>query len=403
MSKVFDKIGSLITLLALITISFTVKPFRVLFGLTLSDVLMLAACFFFIIQFQKINYSKTYFINLASSLLIAIGYATSYYNSEFPENTILDSTKVFFTFTIGPWVLINFNRHNDKSLQSINALLIGLIIVSLIGGIELFTAKQFFHNENLWGRYASLTEHPNELGPFCAVFGVMAIGLLLNGKYKLLYGISSVTALIGIIASASMSAALGYLVGLALVLVINKKYVTLFVLTSLAFILYIAFYEILTTYKFGFNSIFSRLLDFFNSGSNYITAEQRKLSLELAFSKIQKNPFLGVGTSDIYLVPHNALIYAWWSSGILGLIGIVIIIFYNIWILIKMVFSSKQFDKKYLAKVILAALIVSLIENFVSPGSFRRTSWVIFWIAISFSAVSKQQYRNLKYANRHLA
>lgn len=380
-----DLIARWLLFAALFSVSFTNPDVAVPgVGVNVSDVLLAASA---LVSFAGYRSKRTVppsvRIAMVGTALYALGlFLTAAFSDDkllFLDNTI----KYLIATAIGCLLAIRLLRSQDSLLMAIRFAVAGAALNGLIGGVEMVQGASFFHQEiEGWGRFSAATEHPNELGAICAVFGALAFHVAISDRWKAtwFFWMCLGGTVIGLVASASMGAAIGFAVAVGVSLFASRKpLLALLILATGPFALPLVLSLVTdTSGTQGGNSLGLRLMDLLGSGSDYTTAQSRLSEYSLAWEAIRENPFIGHNLTSEALA-HNFALYAWSHGGILALVGTLTFVGFmslGIW----MTYSRVRNHQSVLPGAAMITMIAFAAVIFVSPPAVRRSTWVPTWI-----------------------
>ncbi len=275
-------------------------------------------------------------------------------------------------------------RTKDRLQTAILCVILGCGLNGALATFEMVRGSSFLVRETFyWGRYFGLTEHPNELGGLCAVFGVLSFHLAMarKGKAGRIYWTCLVPLMGGLVASSSMGAAGSFCVGMGLSLVMSRKPLIAAALvgSALFFFSFAGSLLSLVTGAQGGNALTSRLAALLESGSDYSTARSRLSEYSLTWDAIQSNPFIGHVLPTEGLA-HNFLLFAWGHGGFLALVGTAVFcsaLMAGCWTLYRKIPARES----VLPGACFVAMVAFMCVISVSPPAVRRSTWVPTWVA----------------------
>lgn len=386
-TQLFSRAGFVSLCLALATITFTAAPFRLPGNLTLSDYILIFALACAAPWRISNTYAKLAFAGSALYFLSLLITAAATYND---AKFIIEALKLFFATGLGIATctsLINSRKRLDIAIAATAA---GLCVNALFSLLQMRTGQSyFFHAPNFWGRFAGLSEHPNELGPACAIFFSVCLYFAVNarGRGQLAYAALSGLLAIGILTSASMTAAAGAALGFVGAFVGQRRPFTMLTGVVTTMVATPALMGAITVAgEGGLNSLGARLERFARGGAEYETAASRLNSFDNSWRIVSENPF--IGHRMVGELPHNFLLFAWHHGGVLALIGVSILVASILTGLLRL--YAAKWRSSLIPGAMLTACVVFILAISLSPPAVRRSTWAFCWLGAAAIGVHLQ-------------
>ncbi|MES2834793.1 MAG: hypothetical protein V4707_08810 [Pseudomonadota bacterium] len=373
-------------LVALLTVSITEPSLRLpVVDANFSDILLIASAATSFL-FSRITRPVPTLVWVAAlgSIIYSLGLIiTSFFYID-QANLLITTIKYFIATGLGCLLACRLLRTNERVQTAIFFLIFGCAANGALATFEMLRGTSVLVRDILyWGRYLGLTEHPNELGGVCAVFGVFSFHLAMarKGKAGRIYWILLLPLVSGLVASSSMGAAGSFCVGVALSLVLSRKPLIAAALVASAVFLFSFAGSLLSlaTGAQGGNALTLRLAALFQSGSDYTTARSRLSEYSLTWDAVQSNPLIGHALPAEALA-HNFLLFAWGHGGILALVGTAVFcsaLMAGCWTLYRKIPARES----VLPGACFVAMVAFLCVISVSPPAVRRSTWVPTWVA----------------------
>jgi O-antigen ligase len=383
-------------------------------GLAISDWLYLFALGFAFLetltfQKKKLNYwIKNPFIPLAA--IIGLSATISTVNSKNVGIAFMEIFQQLFVITIFIsiiWILIS--RGKIKSI--ILAFIYSGVFTASVATLDYFTGSRYglllssTPDINLWDRYAGTLGHPNKFGYFLVLTLLLTIGYWIDRSksqkrttlYEVYWGVIILVQIFGVYLSNSVTAYIGLIVGLlvfAYSIMSNKIHfnnmiwISIFLLFISIFIILIFLYPYIKT---------SSAIDFIERGFERVittTYGSRIVVLKVAWQRILKNPFIGVGydqisTSSSNLVQftlgssiHNPLLQIWYTGGFFGFIGWIAIYIYLGWSATKVLL--KKGDRSPIIISLVAAILSILVMDQFQDAIYQREKWLVIGLFVGW-------------------
>ncbi len=272
-----------------------------------------------------------------------------------------------------------------------------VVSAAVCGGWVLAQKYGHLPGDLLGGRYGGLSDHPNDLGELTACAFVPALALAYR-DHRWIIAVAGVA--VGLAFSGSIGGLIAAITGLAFGLCSRDlARPTLIALAIGASAL------VLASPLIG-SSALTRFSTSTDAGAQYgqDTFQSRLLTYRLAWERIKANPFLGVGedvpsssildaqTATSYQV-HNLFLGRWYSSGIFGLVGVLMIVGSIGLLGWRLIIRSPD---RYLAIALFAGYVAYLIDDMSEPSLYQRFSLVPALLMISLAAVAARAARPVR-------
>jgi len=363
------------------------------------------------LTYQKKNFIcwlKNPFIPFAA--LICFGALISITNASYWEIAFIEILQQLFVITVFLsliWILVR----RGKIKLIIFAFISSGVLTACIATLDFFTGSRYgpllssTPNVNFWGRYAGTLGHPNKFGFFLVLTALLTIGFWLDGLhsqkrsplYNFSWGSIFLIQVFGVYLSNSITAYVGLMVGIFVYGNVKLAKKGLFIrmpwaspLLLLIMILVIIIFTlpyIKTSGAYGFiQTGVERVIN--------TTSEGRIVVYKLAWSRILKNPLIGVGydqisTSGINLVQsilgtsvHNALLEIWYTGGLFAFIGWLAIYIYLGWFAVKVIIG--KVNQSPIVISLVSAVLSALVMDQFQDSIYQREKWLVFGLFVAW-------------------
>ena len=271
-------------------------------------------------------------------------------------------------------------------------------------------------NADFYYRYAGTLGHPNKLGYFLVLTGLLTLaqwGIAHKAHIKqTAWAIILAVQIGGIFISGSVTAYLGILLGCIALLLrlrqLQKKilFLTISVIPIASLFLIFLFMSGNITFSQSEreNNIIWRSLNRVGD----ITAQTRVVVYEQALQKISESPIIGVGydqvsTSNIesenrFLETsvHNALLQILYTGGLFAFAGWAFIYLYLGWQALKTILAKNIPNHNVFMAISLASGVLSiLLMDQFQDAIYQREKWLIFGLFFSYISSTKILHANL--------
>lgn len=366
-------------------------------GFTYSDLLLIAAALCSVHRLPALGRPL-----IASAPLIMIGMfyclglALTSLDALDAVGTIYLATRMAICLIIAPILTCDILDSRKRLISGIQVAAAGGAVNGLLGFFQIFTNEPYLVGQALTaGRYPGLSEHPNELGLYCAAFLGAALFYSFQSSRRVVNLICLLGLLLGIWASASISGFVAAVATVAIWATVGRHWGFRVVALATALGLAAVVMPMVNSETFGFNSLAGRLADLTNRGGEYVTVEARLDSLRFAWDSIRANVFTGVGLVDVPSLPHNFAVYAWWEAGIFAFVGMTLgMAWLTVKVARKALAPSYKLTREFMAPLILgySSFLICAIST---PGVARRSTWVICWLMCAGFAIHRTHVARL--------
>ncbi len=260
-----------------------------------------------------------------------------------------------------------------------------------------------------WGRYAGTLGHPNKFGYYLVLTSTLSIAKFIEISLrrsrpiaKLYWGLLIAVQVFGLYLSGSLTAYLGFLLSIIVLVVFSKgliRQITHYSFPALLLGVPILLFGMIFSNVLPSNSLspgtslISKALD--RVGST--TAYTRWYIFQEALQTIGDNPLVGAGYDQISTsgiatdfrqldgTVHNMFLQNWYVGGFFSFIGWLIIYIKLGWMAIA---TAQLGKKKNISPVLLgiaaAALAIILMDQF-QDAVYQREKWLIFGLLVGLS------------------
>jgi O-antigen ligase len=315
-------------------------------------------------------------------------------------------------------VLHSAQNDNKKVPSILKSIAFSGIAVSIISIFYLFLGIKTYD-----GRLSAFFLNPNHLAMYLAPAWLMVFGLIFfikNKKEKIFWIIGLLIISVALFFTYSFGAWMGIIAGITIILILRykwgtrdtggkgekrdkRKYFNFRILVSLVILL-----SLLSLVFFSpkFQDIFT---------SNRSSLQSRLMIWQSALHILKDHWVLGIGPGNFqehYLAyqkyfppylewavpqPHNIFLAFWLQSGILGIVGFVIILvwFYEKGITLRLR-SGQEGNKKNASQIYVRLILISIMTYTLVHGLIDTTYWkndlsALFWVIISLMIIYNGQ------------
>ncbi|RPI95342.1 MAG: hypothetical protein EHM40_03570 [Chloroflexi bacterium] len=401
-----------LTATLLLSLNF-VRPF----GLALSDWLYFCALFLGVAETFLIQrrHAACWWHNrfLWAVALIVFGALISTINSRHWSTALLEIFQQAFVMTLFvslAWIMVR----RGKIPPIVFAFILTGVFTAGIATYDYFTGSRIgpflsgTPDLQLWGRYAGTLGHPNKLGYFLVLTALLSVGQLLRLKSTravwfsyLLWGVLLAVQLFGIYISGSMSAYLGFLLGILVIILSSTR--ILYSVTKI-FAVVMAAGLLLAIFNVVFNTTSLRNMPGSRNSQitqalnriQTVTGESRLKNYSQAWDRITLNPWVGVGYDQISTsgvssssrllddAVHNPLLQIWYTGGIFAFIGWLAIYGLVGWTALGAIKKASQSGLPLVLSLAAATLAALLMDQF-QDAIYQREKWLVIGLLISFA------------------
>lgn len=381
------------------------------FGLAISDWFYLGAMILALAEtarFDRRNFhcwTKNRFIWMAGLILLGAIISTSralFVNAAIIE--IFQQVYVVTLFISLIWIMVRRGK-TDVIIQAFiwsGAFAASIAVVDYYAGTRIGPLLSGTPDVQFWGRYAGPLGHPNKLGYFLVLTSILSIARLIESNLarsrffiRLFWGLVIFVQILGIYFSGSLTAYLGFLLGI-ITLVAYSKALTRRIANYSISILLLGVPILLFGMIFGNvsllnnqtidNSLISAALNRVETN----TAHSRWYIFQKALVNISENPLAGVGydqisTSGIGIdfrkldgTVHNMLLQNLYVGGLFTFVGWLLLYIRLGWMAVTTTWLG---ERKGWAPIFLgitaATLSIILMDQF-QDAVYQREKWLLF-------------------------
>lgn len=328
--------------------------------------------------------------------LFAIGAALSTFGSDDPMHSFSILLRLMFVTLVWAWLAMHVLQTHRHVMIAImlwvgSAALTGAAALAQLAFGDVIPGG-FIH----WGRATGFTEGPNDLGGVTSIALIPALMLATLPRMRTFPSVLAFAALAmigaGLVVSGSVTAFIAVLFGAFLWFAVlprvpRRSLVVVAVVASGAAAL-LAFQqsnESLTPFE-----RFARVTG--SQDDSNATLWTRLETYRDAADRIASNPFVGVGLDPESAIVgdlevHNFLISVWHRTGVLGIIGMVVLLLAIMKAGISALRSARSTKEQMSAHALLSAVVVYLVFGMGQPTLFSRYGWVAIVLLLSLRAV----------------
>lgn len=271
-----------------------------------------------------------------AAVLATFGAVAATFNTSNLSQHLLTAVQILIFMTLGVTALRRIMKYSPRlRLCAYKAFLIGQTtsaIIAILQGVGI----GILQSETLTGRSTGLSGHPNVLGLMSAVAVVLSIyGLIKSSHWPASLVVTAGLNILSLLLTGSLSALIAFTAGILVLAFVSRlrlsrltAYASVLVLTSAA-------YLIVARSNPSLPNPLDRAQQVTGNTQDIGTWNVRLEVYDMAFSRIMRNPFFGVGmddTSGLFdhpldgeVLTHNILIRAWLQGGILLLLSFILI------------------------------------------------------------------------------
>jgi O-antigen ligase len=332
---------------------------------------------------------------LCGVLLYALGAIASAAASESPVASVAILIRVVYItavwFWLGALVLRREEHLRMAMILWVTSIAIsgaGAVIQQVFGDVIPGAAAPFA------GRNSGFTQHVNDLGGSAGIAFIPALLLVTlggpKGIWRLLRLSTVVLVAAGVILSGSVGGALAAAAGLVVWVSLGRMGTSEGAAVAAVGTVCLAVVVVLAGTEA--QSPIDRLGDGSNApGDVSTTLSLRAKTASTAWDRVQEQPFIGVGldlasssiptaTPDAAelqnFTVHNILLGAWYETGIIGLLGMLIMLGALFWIAWRTLLRARPGSEYLTALSLTAALTGFLTYAMGAPVLFQRYAWV---------------------------
>jgi O-antigen ligase len=384
------------------------------FGLAISDWLYFGALGLAVIEtlhYDRENLAcwlRNQFLGLAGLTLFGAIISTS--SSIFVEAAFIEIFQQLYVVIIFiPLIWIMVRRGQADNI--ISAFIASGVFTASIALLDYFLGTNYgltlsgTPEVQLWGRYAGTLGHPNKFGYFLVLTVVLSFSRLLDLKptrqtitSRLFGGFLLFIQLFGLYLSASLTAYLGLVLGLLVLLLASRTFaqrtyrfiVPLLFIGLLAYIVGLIWDDLTLTKRQISTSLISSTIDRVEN----ITALSRMSIYESAVGSILQSPLVGVGydqistsgvrqdSREIEGTVHNLLLQIWYVGGLFAFMGWLAIYLRLGWMAYSALFlRAKQYFAPHLLGIPASVISILLMDQF-QDAVYQREKWLVFGLLV---------------------
>jgi O-antigen ligase len=339
---------------------------------------------------------------LAGTALFVMGGLASSFGSDVPNQSIVVILRLAYLTVVWFWL-------GTVVLQRVEHIWLAVGVWVMSASLDGAGAiLQYFKGDVIpggavhWGRVSGFTANINDLGGITSTALVPALLLLLfkmRGRRRAYSTLGSVTVVLiatGLILSGSVGSFLAMCVATAFWFGAHPTPVRrLLALAVVAAALLVAFSSHTPTYS---QSVIDRV-NHFGAGSPddpNKTLDSRLQGYHVALVRIVKDPFVGVGldteSSRAGTLPvHNIIIGTWFESGILGVIGIILIFLSVAREALTAIMRSKDAHERALAIALASSFVAFLVFLLSEDALYTRYGWISAGLIFAVRAVQTRR------------
>ncbi len=390
------------------------------FGLAISDWLYFGALAFALMETFSVDRRNTacWWRNgfLWAVMLILFGAVISTMNSENWPVALAEIFQQVFVITLFvslAWIMVRRGKTNQIVLAFVlsGVFAAGIAVIDYLTGSRLGPTLSATPAIQLWGRFAGPLGHPNKQGYYLVLTTLLSVGQVLGIKLTrerilshLFWDALIAIQLFGIYLSGSMTAFLGLLLGVAVLVfsstAIFNRVARAFSLVAGGAVLVVAaglIVNLVPTQDFGNNAVYQA----FNRVQS-TTAGSRLEVYAQAWNTIIRDPWFGVGYDQIstsgvssasrYLdfSVHNALLQIWYTGGLFAFIGWLAIYVMVAWMALRVIRRGQYFALSPIVMSLAAAALAVILMDQFQDAIYEREKWLVIGL---LAGVAWEQFR----------
>lgn len=327
----------------------------------------------------------------------AAGAVFSSINAASPRASLVDIARVVYLLLAWFWLTATVLQNTQQIRRAMNWWTISVAVTALGAVAQVVFGFTISGGYASYGRATGFTNHVNQLGGAAAIALVPAAMLAVFPRQRAFQYVVAYAVLIavgfGLTLSGSVDGLITAALGLLLwVLLGVRRRLTIAIAVGAAVVGLLVF--TVATQQKHVASPFSRLsLVAAEGGPQSGTLISRVDTYRVAWERIQKDPFLGVGSDVGSRVAirdfevHNIFLSRWFTSGLLGLIGFVLALGALFSVAWRTMIEADGDDETLLARGLFIAVIAFLAFAQGAPIVFDRFAWVPVALLFSLRAV----------------
>jgi O-antigen ligase len=390
----------------------TVRP---ALGFTASDWVFVLSLALLVIAMTVHDVSHDYLVPTAITLgvaLFAVGGLISTRNAVNAEESLLVVIRMLYLTLVWFWlgtIVLQTRLHVENAIV---AWVFSAAVSSSGALVQYFEGDVIPGGALAYGRMTGFTPHFNDLGGLVATAFVPALVLAVESSRRRVrgFGVVSLALLsIGLLLSGSVGAMLAASVATTLWLAIRG--LSLKLVISVAAVVASGFVVMTATGATNAPNPVQRITKVFAADEAKAgtggTVETRLQGYGEAWSRIQDQPFVGVGldhrSGEVYLgdsAVHNIILNPWFSAGLFGMLGIAILV-WGAFSSGFRAFRNAPLEDRALVAGLLSALVAFVVFAMGAPIMFVRYGW--FPTALLVAVLAQQARAHAPARRRHLA
>jgi O-antigen ligase len=373
----------------------TVRP---IFPITVSDWLFLASLVLLFVQVVVRRVRVPYPISpllFWGVSLFAIGGLLSTFESHDAEGSLAVILRIVYLTVVWFWLgsmVLQRRRHVNTAIT----LWVISAAVSGFGAIlQLFFGDVIPGTSPEWGRMTGFTQHMNDLGGVTAVALIPALMVALRPKRRLPVRLIGYVPFLLVFTGLILSGSVGGLIAAGVATFLWFCWSRMSVRTVAVLVVIAIGAGVLFSQRAASESLtplerISRVTD--SEGSTGATLWSRVDTYRTALQRVEQNPLIGVGLDKQSSTiggyePHNLVIGTWFKSGIIGLAGMLLIIFVigrAGWLALR---DARVSEDKMTAVAVLCAFAAFVAFSMSAPILYTRYGWISAALLLALSVV----------------
>jgi O-antigen/teichoic acid export membrane protein/O-antigen ligase len=373
----------------------TVRP---IFPITVSDWLFLASlgamCVQLVVRRVRTPYPISTLLFWGVSLF-AIGGLLSTFESHAAEASIAVILRIVYLTIVWFWLGSMVLQRRRHVYTAVVLWVISAAVSSFGAVLQLFFGDVIPGTDPVWGRMTGFTQHMNDLGGLTAVALIPALMVALRPSRRLatrLIGyVPFLLVFTGLILSGSVGGLLAAGVATFLWFCWGRTSVrTVAVLVVIAIGAGVLFSQRAASASLTPLQRISQVTA--SESSTGATLWSRVDTYRAAVKRVEQNPLVGVGLDDVSSTidqyePHNLVIGTWFKAGIIGLVGMLLIIFAIAktgWLAVR---DARVWEDKMMAVALLCAFAAFVTYSMSAPILYTRYGWISAALLVALRAV----------------
>jgi O-antigen ligase len=373
----------------------TVRP---VFPITLSDWFFLASLMIMIVQLVvrrvRAPYSTSPLLLWGVSLF-AIGGLLSTFESQAPNESIAVIVRVVYLTVVWFWLGSTVLQRREHVKTALTLWVISAAVCGFAAVLQLFFGDVIPGTDPQWGRMTGFTQQMNDLGGLTAVALVPALMVALRPSRGLGRRLIGFAPFLLIFAGLILSGSVGGLLAASVAMFVWFSWSRVSARTVAILLVIGIGAAVLFNQRAADQTLtplqrISRVTGPQNDAN--ATLWSRVDTYRAALQRVEQNPLIGVGldakssTIDQY-EPHNLVIGIWFKSGLVGLAGMLLIIFAvgkTGWLVLC---AASVSDDKLTAVALLSAFAAFVAFAMSAPILYTRYGWISAALLIALRGV----------------